>query len=80
MIELAEYILCDIDNIKVYGWHKKKKKEAVKKRLLENSYYKETGFWLCDLYDSEEYTPELEHSFEKTFWEMWSRVYPYMWW
>ena len=80
MISLAEYILCDIDNIKVYGRHKKKKKEEVKNRLLENPYYKEVGFWFYDLYESEEYTPELEIKFEKTFWEMWTKIYPYMWW
>ena len=80
MIEIAEYILCDIDNIKVYGWHKKKKKEEVKNRLLNNFYYKQYGVWFIDIVSYENYTPELEHSFEKTFWEMWSKVYPYIWW
>jgi len=49
LLQVAEYILCDIDNIKVYGRYKKEAKENIKYTLLNNPYYTKYNKWFDEL-------------------------------
>lgn len=85
LIEIAEYILCDVDHIKVYGPAKKRKRAAVRERLLNNAYYKEHGNqwfldWCCDSSAPHYLEEDRDHALSREFWEIWAKLHPYMWW
>ena len=82
IIYLAEYILGDPRQIKVYGRRKKAKRAAALARLQANPYYKENGCWFNDwcLADAAPIEEDREHMLTRKFWGIWAVIFPYMWW